>query len=141
MKKDMSGAAHALALAGMVMEAKLPVSLRVLVPAVENSVSGDAFRPGDVVATRKGTTVEIGNTDAEGRVILADALFEAASERPDLIIEFATLTGSARVALGTEDVSDHQTPAETARGFVALARGLSSEHNGQSLDIAGWMAG
>lgn len=102
MKKDMSGAAHVLALAGMVMEAKLPVSLRVLVPAVENSVSANAFRPGDVVATRKGTTVEIGNTDAEGRVILADALFEAASERPDLIVEFATLTGSARVALGTE---------------------------------------
>ena len=102
MKKDMSGAAHALALASMVMDAKLPVSLRVLVPAVENSVSGNAFRPGDVVATRKGTTIEIGNTDAEGRVILADALFEAASERPDLIVEFATLTGSARIALGTE---------------------------------------
>jgi leucyl aminopeptidase len=121
MKKDMSGAAHALALAGMVMEAKLPVSLRVLVPAVENSVSGNAFRPGDVVATRKGTTVEIGNTDAEGRVILADALCEAASERPDLIIEFATLTGSARVALGTELPALFCNDDATAEAFLAHA--------------------
>jgi leucyl aminopeptidase len=102
MKKDMGGAAHALGLAHMVMAAKLDVRLRVLIPAVENSVSGDAMRPLDIVRTRKGLTVEIGNTDAEGRVILADALAEAAGERPALIVDFATLTGAARVALGTE---------------------------------------
>jgi leucyl aminopeptidase len=102
MKKDMGGAAHALALARMVMEARLPVRLRVLVPAVENSVAGNALRPLDVVPTRKGLTVEIGNTDAEGRVILADALAEAVGESPDLVIDLATLTGAARVALGAE---------------------------------------
>ena len=102
MKKDMGGAAHALGLAHMVMAAKLDVRLRVLIPAVENSVSSDAMRPLDVVRTRKGLTVEIGNTDAEGRVILADALAEASRERPALIVDFATLTGAARVALGTE---------------------------------------
>ena len=102
MKKDMGGAAHALGLAHMVMAAKLDVRLRVLIPAVENSVSGESMRPLDVVRTRKGLTVEIGNTDAEGRVILADALAEAASERPALIVDFATLTGAARVALGTD---------------------------------------
>ncbi|MEK7246452.1 MAG: leucyl aminopeptidase family protein, partial [Pseudomonadota bacterium] len=102
MKKDMGGAAHALGLAHMVMAAKLDVRLRVLIPAVENSVSSEAMRPLDVVRTRKGLTVEIGNTDAEGRVILADALAEAARERPALIVDFATLTGAARVALGTE---------------------------------------
>lgn len=102
MKKDMGGAAHALGLARMVMMAGLPVRLRVLIPAVENAISGDAFRPLDVVRTRKGTTVEIGNTDAEGRVILCDALHEAASGRPEALIDFATLTGAARVALGPE---------------------------------------
>ena len=102
MKKDMAGAAHALGLAHMVMAAKLDVRLRVLIPAVENSVSSEAMRPLDVVRTRKGLTVEIGNTDAEGRVILADALAEAARGRPALIVDFATLTGAARVALGTE---------------------------------------
>jgi leucyl aminopeptidase len=102
MKKDMGGAASVLALAHMIMDAKLPVRLRVLVPAVENAVSGDAFRPGDVLHTRKGITVEVGNTDAEGRLILCDALAEAAREQPDLLIDFATLTGAARVALGTE---------------------------------------
>lgn len=102
MKKDMGGAAHALGLASLIMDAKLPVRLRVLIPAVENSVSGTSYRPGDVILTRKGLTVEIGNTDAEGRVILADALAEASSEKPDLVIDFATLTGAARVALGTE---------------------------------------
>jgi leucyl aminopeptidase len=86
----------------MVMAAKLPVRLRVLVPAVENSVSGNAFRPLDVVSTRKGLSVEIGNTDAEGRLILCDALHEGASEKPTMMIECATLTGAARVALGTE---------------------------------------
>ncbi len=102
MKKDMGGAAHALGLARAVMEAGLPVRLRVLIPAVENAVAGNALRPGDVVATRKGLTVEIGNTDAEGRVILADALAEADAEAPALILDFATLTGAARVALGPE---------------------------------------
>jgi len=102
MKKDMGGAAHVLGLAGMIMAAKLPVCLRVLIPAVENSVSANSMRPGDVLETRKGLTIEVGNTDAEGRVILADALHEAASESPEVIIDFATLTGAARVALGTE---------------------------------------
>ena len=102
MKKDMGGAAHVLALGQMIMAAKLPVRLRVLVPAVENSVSGNAFRPLDVIRTRKGLTVEIGNTDAEGRLILCDALAEACTEKPDLIVDCATLTGAARVALGPE---------------------------------------
>jgi len=102
MKKDMGGAATAMALAHMVMGAELPVRLRVLIPTVENAVSGNAYRPGDVLNTRKGITVEVGNTDAEGRLILCDALAEAGSEKPDLLIDFATLTGAARVALGTE---------------------------------------
>ena len=102
MKKDMGGAAHALGLAQMIVEAKLKVRLRVLVPAVENAVSGNAMRPLDVVRSRKGLTVEIGNTDAEGRLILADALTEASAEKPELLIDFATLTGAARVALGPE---------------------------------------
>ncbi len=102
MKKDMGGAATMLGLASMVMAARLPVRLRLLVPAVENSVSGNAMRPLDIVKSRKGTTVEIGNTDAEGRLVLADALAEAASERPALIVDCATLTGAARVALGPE---------------------------------------
>ncbi len=102
MKKDMGGAAHVLGLAKRIMDEKLPVRLRVLIPAVENVVSGDAFRPGDVIRTRKGITVEVDNTDAEGRLVLADALAAAAEESPQLIIDFATLTGAARVALGTE---------------------------------------
>ncbi len=102
MKKDMGGAATVLAVAAMVMAAKLPVRLRVLVPAVENSVSGNAFRPLDVVPTRKGLSVEIGNTDAEGRLILCDALHEGASEKPAMMVDCATLTGAARVALGTD---------------------------------------
>jgi leucyl aminopeptidase len=102
MKKDMGGAASVLALAHMIMDARLPVRLRVLIPAVENAVSGDAYRPLDVIQTRKGKTVEIGNTDAEGRVVLCDALAEADREKPDFILDFATLTGAARVALGTE---------------------------------------
>jgi len=91
-----------LGLAHMIMAAKLPIRLRVLIPAVENSVSGNALRPLDVVPSRNGKTIEIGNTDAEGRVILADALAEAAREKPELIVDFATLTGAARVALGAE---------------------------------------
>jgi len=102
MKKDMGGAACALALVHMIIEAKLPVRLRLLIPAVENSVSGSAYRPGDVLPSRKGLTVEVGNTDAEGRLVLADALAEADAESPDLLIDLATLTGAARVALGPE---------------------------------------
>lgn len=102
MKKDMGGAACALGLADLVMGMDLPVQLRVLIPAVENSVGGAAYRPGDVVRSRKGLTVEIGNTDAEGRLVLADALAEADVERPDLLIDLATLTGAARTALGPE---------------------------------------
>jgi leucyl aminopeptidase len=102
MKKDMGGAAVALSLANMLMRAKISARLRVLVPAVENSIGGNAYRPGDVLSTRKGLTVEVGNTDAEGRLVLCDALALADAERPDLIIDFATLTGAARVALGPE---------------------------------------
>jgi len=102
MKKDMGGSAAVLGLARMVMALEIPVRLRVLIPAVENAVSGDAFRPGDVLTSRSGLTVEIGNTDAEGRLVLGDALAEAVSEAPDLIIDCATLTGAARVALGTD---------------------------------------
>lgn len=102
MKKDMAGAAITLALAQAVIDARLPVRLRVLLPCVENSVSGNAMRPYDIVRTRKGLTVEIGNTDAEGRLILCDALAEASTETPDLLIDMATLTGAARVALGPE---------------------------------------
>jgi leucyl aminopeptidase len=102
MKKDMGGAAHVLALGAMVMEARLPVRLSILVPTVENAVSGDAMRPGDVLATRKGLSVEVGNTDAEGRLILADALTRASELSPDLTLDLATLTGAARVALGPQ---------------------------------------
>lgn len=102
MKKDMGGAAHVLGLSRMIMAANLPINLRVLIPAVENVISGSAYKPGDVIKTRKGLTVEIGNTDAEGRLVLCDALAEATTENPDLIIDFATLTGAARVAVGTE---------------------------------------
>ena len=102
MKKDMGGAANVLGLASMIMGARLPVRLRVLVPAVENAVSGNAFRPGDVLTSRKGLTVEIGNTDAEGRLILADALTLADEESPALLVDMATLTGAARVALGPD---------------------------------------
>jgi leucyl aminopeptidase len=102
MKKDMGGAAHALALARIVMKSRLPVRLHLLIPAVENAVSGDAFRPGDILRSRKGLTVEIGNTDAEGRLILADAIAKAVEDKPELLIDFATLTGAARVALGPD---------------------------------------
>jgi leucyl aminopeptidase len=102
MKKDMGGAAVTLALAHMLMSARCRVDLKVLIPMVENSISGDAYRPGDVLSTRKGLSVEVGNTDAEGRLVLCDALALADAEHPDLIIDFATLTGAARVALGPE---------------------------------------
>ncbi|MBT2186895.1 leucyl aminopeptidase family protein [Sphingobium nicotianae] len=102
MKKDMGGAAHALALADLIMNANLPVRLHLLLPIAENAISGNAFRPGDVLRSRKGLTVEIGNTDAEGRLILGDALTRAGEDEPELIIDFATLTGAARVALGPD---------------------------------------
>lgn len=102
MKKDMGGAATVLGLAHVVMDAGLPVRLRVLIPAVENSVSGNAYRPADVLDTRKGITVEVGNTDAEGRIVLCDALALADEEEPDLVVDVATLTGAARIALGTD---------------------------------------
>ena len=125
MKKDMAGAATAMALAQMIMSAKLPVRLRVLLPMVENAISADAFRPGDVYPSRKGHTVEIGNTDAEGRLILADALALGDEESPELMFVFATLTGAARVALGpdlppfytmddelAQDIASHGTQAQ-----------------------------
>jgi len=102
MKKDMGGAAHVLGLANMIMQMELPISLQVLIPAVDNAISGDAYRPGDVLNTRLGKTVEVDNTDAEGRLVLCDALAYAGEFNPDVIIDFATLTGAARVALGTE---------------------------------------
>jgi leucyl aminopeptidase len=98
----MGGAAHALALAGLVMAQQLPVRLTLVVPAVENAVGPDAFRPGEVITTRKGITVEIDNTDAEGRLILCDALTYASEQQPEAIIDFATLTGAARIALGPD---------------------------------------
>jgi leucyl aminopeptidase len=122
MKKDMGGAASVLALAQLVMGAGLRVRLRVLVPAVENSVSGNAYRPGDVIKTRKGLTVEIGNTDAEGRLILCDALAEAETEDPELIVDFATLTGAARVALGTEVPALFSTDDAFAQAVVAAGQ-------------------
>jgi leucyl aminopeptidase len=117
MKKDMGGAAHALALARMVMTAKLPVRLAVLVPTVENAISGDAMRPGDVLASRKGISIEVGNTDAEGRLILADALTRAAELEPALTLDFATLTGAARVALGPQLPPFYTDDAELAAGI------------------------
>ncbi|HEY2395713.1 MAG TPA: leucyl aminopeptidase family protein [Rudaea sp.] len=102
MKKDMGGAAHVIALADMIMQARLPVRLTVLVPAVENAIGGDAYRPGEIIRTRAGVTVEIDNTDAEGRLVLCDALAYAVEQKPDAIVDFATLTGAARVALGPE---------------------------------------
>lgn len=119
MKKDMGGAAHALALANLVMEQELPVRLVLLIPAVENSVSGNAYRPGDVIPTRKGLSVEIGNTDAEGRVVLSDALAYACEALPDLVIDYATLTGAARIALGADLPPLFSNDEEVARGIQA----------------------
>jgi len=118
MKKDMGGAANVLALARMVMDAKLKVRLRVLIPAVENAVAGNAFRPLDIFTSRKGITVEIGNTDAEGRLVLADALALADEEKPELLIDLGTLTGAARVALGP-DLPPFYTDDETLAADVA----------------------
>jgi leucyl aminopeptidase len=126
MKKDMGGAAVVLGLSHMIMDAKLPMRLRALVPAVENAVSGRAYRPGDVLRSRKGLTVEIGNTDAEGRLVLADALCEADSEQPDLLIDIATLTGAARAATGME-VPPFFTDDETLA--ADLSRHASAVHD------------
>ncbi|MFZ2099985.1 MAG: leucyl aminopeptidase family protein [Oricola sp.] len=120
MKKDMGGAAHVLALAGLIVDMRLNVRLRVLIPAVENAIAGNAFRPGDIFPSRKGMTVEIGNTDAEGRLILADALTYADEEKPDLLIDMATLTGAARVALGP-DVPPFYTTDDTFADALAAA--------------------
>jgi leucyl aminopeptidase len=118
MKKDMGGAASVLALAHMIMDRKLPVRLRVLIPAVENSISGGAFRPLDIYKSRKGLQVEVGNTDAEGRLVLADALALADEERPDLLVDMGTLTGAARVALGP-DLPPFYTDDEALAGDLA----------------------
>jgi len=115
MKKDMGGAALALALARMLMDSDAPVQLRLLIPAVENSISGRSYRPSDVLRSRQGLTVEIGNTDAEGRLVLADALCEADREEPELLIDLATLTGAARVALGPELPAIYSIPASLAQ--------------------------
>ena len=122
MKKDMGGAAHALALARLIMAERLPVRLHLLIPAVENAVSAAAFRPGDIVKSRKGLFVEIDNTDAEGRLVLADALDRAAEEKPELIVDFATLTGAARVALGPDLPAFFTNRDELASAVEASAR-------------------
>jgi leucyl aminopeptidase len=125
MKKDMGGAAHALALARLVMQARLPVRLQLLIPAVENAISADAFRPGDILKSRKGLHVEIGNTDAEGRLVLSDALTRACESTPALLIDFATLTGAARVALGPDlpalFANDDALAAELAAASTTVA--------------------
>jgi leucyl aminopeptidase len=122
MKKDMGGAAHALALGRMIMALNLPVRLSVLVPAVENAISGDAMRPGDVLASRKGLSIEVGNTDAEGRLILADALTRAGELAPDLTIDLATLTGAARVALGPQVVPFYTADDDLAAALAGASR-------------------
>ena len=119
MKKDMGGAATVLGLADLIMAKKLPIRLRVLVPAVENAIAGNAFRPGDVLTTYLGKTVEIDNTDAEGRLILCDALALAVEENPDLLIDFATLTGAARSALGTELPAMFSNEDSVANALIA----------------------
>ncbi|KQZ77926.1 cytochrome C oxidase subunit II [Rhodanobacter sp. Root561] len=129
MKKDMGGAAHAIALAGLVMQASLPVRLTLLVPAVENAVAGNAMRPGEVITTRAGHTVEVDNTDAEGRLVLCDALAYGAEQQPDLLLDFATLTGAARVALGPD------LPALFANDDAAAAALLAA---GRAVDDPLW---
>ncbi|WP_271439167.1 leucyl aminopeptidase family protein [Pontixanthobacter luteolus] len=127
MKKDMGGAAHALALAELIMNAGLNVRLHVLVPAVENAIAGNAFRPGDVLNSRKGLTVEIGNTDAEGRLILGDALTRASEDNPELLIDFATLTGAARVALGPDLPALMTRRDETAAELIEAGKAHDDE--------------
>ena len=148
MKKDMGGAAAVLGLAHMIMDAKLPVALRVLIPAVENSISGDAYRPGDVIKSRKGLTVEVGNTDAEGRLVLADALAEADEQAPDLLFCMATLTGAARVATGFDlppfftndetlasDITRHGLAQSDPLWRLPLWRGYRSMVEGKVADL------
>jgi leucyl aminopeptidase len=125
MKKDMGGAAHALALAKLVMAAKLPVRLHLLIPAVENSVSAASYRPGDVLSSRKGLKVEIDNTDAEGRLVLGDALARAGEEEPQLIVDFATLTGAARVALGPDLPAMFANDDDLAADIEAAAKDVT----------------
>ncbi len=122
MKKDMGGAAHVLGIARLVMSQKLPVRLRVLIPAVENAIAGNAFRPGDIVRSRKGTTIEIDNTDAEGRLVLCDALALACETDPGIIIDFATLTGAARTALGTDVPALFSNDDALADGIIEAGR-------------------
>ena len=122
MKKDMGGAAHAIALASLVLHAKLPVRLTLLVPAVENAIAGNAYRPGEVIRTRGGLAVEVDNTDAEGRLVLCDAVAYAAEQKPDLILDFATLTGAARVALGPELPALFTNRDDVADALLAAAR-------------------
>jgi leucyl aminopeptidase len=122
MKKDMGGAAHALALASLVMRNKLPVRLHMLIPAVENAIAGNSFRPGDIIKSRKGDTVEIGNTDAEGRLVLADAFTKADESEPDLMIDFATLTGAARIALGPDLPAMFCSDDKIGRNFADLSQ-------------------
>ena len=126
MKKDMGGGANMLGLAQMIMAAKLPVRLRLLIGAVENSVAGNAYRPADVITTRKGITVEVGNTDAEGRLVLCDALAEADREKPALIVDCATLTGAARTAVGTEIAAMFCNDDVTARDLLRCG---TTEHD------------
>lgn len=122
MKKDMGGAAHVMGLAQLIMTMNLPIQLEVLIPAVENAVAGNAYRPGDIIDTRKGLTVEIGNTDAEGRVVLSDALALACELKPKLIIDFATLTGAARVAVGLDIAAMFSTNQEIAQTLQSLGQ-------------------
>ena len=124
MKKDMGGSAHALALGRLIMQADLPVRLVVLVAAVENAVSADAFRPGDILSSRRGLTIEIGNTDAEGRLILADVLTRAGEHEPDLTLDFATLTGAARMALGPELPPLYTDDEALAEGILSAGRAV-----------------
>lgn len=121
MKKDMAGAAHALGLAYLIMSMALPVYLRVLIPAVDNVISGNAYRPGDVIVTRKGLSVEVNNTDAEGRLVVADSLTEAASEQPELLFDFTTLTGAARVAMGPDITAMFCNQPELAQSLLKHA--------------------
>jgi leucyl aminopeptidase len=125
MKKDMGGAAHALALAELIMAAHLPVRLHMLVAAAENSIAGNAMRPGDIIKSRKGLSVEIDNTDAEGRLVLADALTKAIQDKPELIIDFATLTGAARVALGPDLPAMFSNDESVASAMLAASQAAS----------------
>ena len=127
MKKDMGGGAHAIGLADLVMSTALPVRLRLLVPAVENAIAGNAYRPGDVISTRKGLTVEVDNTDAEGRIVLSDALADGAGDEPDLMLDFATLTGAARIALGAELPAMFSNDEAVADGIADAGRDVHDE--------------